>query len=106
MATKYRMTGLRIAILVGVCISLGGYLENVAYQSRPQRPPLSRAMRPEADASPSTTVHLDGPGARLVSVESFLPSPVADGQILPVACQILPTVVSSGVWRNRAPPSA
>jgi hypothetical protein len=119
MATKHRMVSLRIAILLAVYISLGGYSGNLMYRSKTQR---SLLMRPEVDswtdfstctrsamAAPqqwqSTSVHLRGPVAKLVSTENLLPSPVTDGQLLPVASQILPAIFSSDVCHNRAPPS-
>src|SRR5215475_14335072 len=111
MTTRYRTARLRIAILVGVCLSLSGYSGNFAYRSKPQRLP---PIRPEADAWPdfttdirsaiaapqqsqATSIHLHGPAATLASAESFLRPPVANGQLLAAAHQTLPVVLSSDI---------
>ena len=111
MTTKNRTS---IAILVAVCLSLGGYSETLAYRGKSQRSSVSRTMRPEADAlfprlaalRHSTSVHERSPLAAIFLTRNVPPFTLVDGGYIPAARQVSLTVFSSNPSHNRAPPSA
>jgi hypothetical protein len=112
MATRHHTIGLYIAVLVGVCLSLGGYSQSRAYAGTLHRSHLRRAPRQERDAAVATplerripSLSLNGPTAALAAAR-VLPPLAANGPLVLIPRQPRLTTVSSNTRHSRALPAA
>jgi hypothetical protein len=112
MATRHNRTGLQIAMLVGVCLSLGGYSQSPVYAGTLHRSHLRRTPLQERDAAGATSLERRTPGVPVhdptaaLAAARVLPPLAANGPLVLIPRQSRLTTVSSNTRHSRAPPSA